>query len=170
MMLALLFRTLERSPSALICVLILCGVSACSVRPYVTPQPETASVYHAEERQPVVETALAQLHKPYRYGGHTSRGFDCSGLVYYAYQSVGIAIPRTTRDQQRSARPVPMRDLSPGDLLFFREWGDKPSHVGLYVGKGSFVHASSSRQSVMLSRLSNPYWKQRLVSAGRYSN
>jgi cell wall-associated NlpC family hydrolase len=149
--------------------LALCGLAACSSQPHVAPQSRAADTQAAAERHQVVETALAQLNKPYRYGGHSGQGFDCSGLVYYAYQSVGIAIPRTARAQQRSARAIPLQDLSPGDLLFFRERGGKPSHVGLYVGKNRFIHASTSRQTVMLSSLANPYWKERLISAGRYS-
>lgn len=122
------------------------------------------------ERHPVsvVDTALGQLNSPYRYGGHTPRGFDCSGLVYYAHLRNGIAIPRTTRDQHRDATPVALNKLSPGDLLFFRESRRKPTHVGLYVGDGRFIHASTSEQSVTLSRLSNPYWRDHLLGAGRY--
>lgn len=116
----------------------------------------------------VVDTALDQLDSPYRYGGHSPQGFDCSGLVYYAHLRNGIAIPRTTRDQHRDATPVPLRDLSPGDLLFFRESRRKPTHVGLYVGDGRFIHASTSEQAVTLSRLSNPYWREHLLGAGRY--
>jgi cell wall-associated NlpC family hydrolase len=108
------------------------------------------------------------LDRPYRYGGHTPEGFDCSGLVYYVYQRSGIAIPRTARAQLRGARPVQLRDLAPGDLLFFRESTLKASHVGLYIGEGRFIHASTSQQAVTLSHLHNPYWKKQLLSAGRY--
>ena len=117
----------------------------------------------------MVDTALNQLNRPYRYGGHSPRGFDCSGLVYYAHLHNGIAIPRTTRDQHQGATPVALRDLSPGDLLFFRESRRKPTHVGLYVGDGRFIHASTSEQAVTLSRLNSPYWREHLLGAGRYS-
>jgi cell wall-associated NlpC family hydrolase len=117
-----------------------------------------------------VRAALAQLDRPYRYGGHTPRGFDCSGLVYYAYQLSGLEIPRTSLGQLRSARPIPLRELAPGDLLFFRERKKQASHVGLYVGEGRFVHASTSNQAVILSQLASPYWKKHLMSAGRYDH
>ncbi len=111
---------------------------------------------------------MEQLDSPYRYGGHTPAGFDCSGLVYYVYQRSGIGIPRTAHDQLRGARPVPLGNLAPGDLLFFREHDRKASHVGLYVGEGRFIHASTSQRAVTLSHLDNPYWKKQLIGAGRF--
>jgi cell wall-associated NlpC family hydrolase len=136
-----------------------------------TPSPRAAINLPAPERpsSAVVNTALAQLNRPYRYGGDSPRGFDCSGLVYYAHLQNGIPIPRTTRDQHRQARAVSLRDLTPGDLLFFRQSRRKPSHVGLYVGEDRFIHASTSERAVTLSRLSNPYWQDHLLGAGRYS-
>lgn len=170
-MLAWTFRThLGRWGVILSCLLALGGISGCSSRPYAASQTTTKAVVVASEKQHVVKTALEQLNKPYRYGGHTSQGFDCSGLVYYAYRKNGIRVPRTTREQQRTARPVALTDLTPGDLLFFHGWGKKPSHVGLYIGKGRFVHASTSERAVTLSDLSTPYWTEHLVGAGRYTN
>jgi len=90
-------------------------------------------------------------------------------LVYYAYQRNGIAIPRTSREQLRNARRIPLSELAPGDLLFFRERKKRASHVGLYVGDGRFIHASTSEQAVKLSQLANPYWQAHLITAGRYA-
>jgi len=155
----------------LICLLILWGVAGCGSSPYVTPQRTIANVDNRTGGPPpVVKAALAQLDRPYRYGGQTPRGFDCSGLVYYAYQLSGLEIPRTSLGQLRSARPIPLAELAPGDLLFFRERKKQASHVGLYVGEGRFVHASTSEHAVILSRLANPYWKKHLMSAGRYEH
>jgi cell wall-associated NlpC family hydrolase len=148
--------------------LTLCLVG-CATDPYVHRR-HTPDVTTVNARPPVVSVALAQIDRPYRYGGHDPQGFDCSGLVYYAYQHNGIAIPRTSREQHRRARPVRLQEITPGDLLFFRERKRGTSHVGLYVGEGRFVHASTSERAVILSQLDNPYWKQRLVSVGRYSN
>jgi cell wall-associated NlpC family hydrolase len=148
--------------------LALC-LAGCSTDPYVHRR-DTPALITVDAQPPVVSLALAQIDRPYRYGGHDPQGFDCSGLVYYAYQRNGIAIPRTTREQHRSARPVQLQEISPGDLLFFRERKKGTSHVGLYVGEGRFVHASTSERAVTLSQLDNPYWKKRLVSIGRYSN
>jgi cell wall-associated NlpC family hydrolase len=147
--------------------LLLTYLVGCSTNPYVQHRTEPAAS-PPERQQPVVSVALAQIDRPYRYGGHDPKGFDCSGLVYYAYQRSGIEIPRTTRDQHRKARHVRLKELAPGDLLFFRQRRRKPSHVGLYVGKGRFVHASTSKRSVILSQLDSPYWKSRLLAVGRY--
>ncbi len=110
--------------------------------------------------------ALAMTGKPYRYGGSGPTAFDCSGLVHYAHRQVGIQVPRTTAQQYRHAKRVPRSDLRAGDLVFFRIQG-KLSHVGLYTGDGRFVHAPSSGRSVSIAHLDNPYWRKRLVGAGR---
>ncbi len=152
----------------LIGLLLLLLLAACSSQPRIAPSsPKPAGVEPAQD-SPLVVTAMRQLDRPYRYGGHTPDGFDCSGLVYYVYQRSGIGIPRTARDQLRGARPVPLRNLTPGDLLFFRERDEKASHVGLYVGEGRFIHASTSQRAVTLSHLNNPYWKKQLIGAGRF--
>lgn len=114
----------------------------------------------------VAATALAMSGAPYRYGGTSPSGFDCSGLVYFAYDRSGIKVPRTTRSQYKQAKRVPMKELRAGDLVFFRIAG-KVSHVGLYTGDGRFVHAPSSGRSVMISRLDSDYWRKRLVATGR---
>lgn len=146
---------------------LLLGLSGCASPPQANRQ--AANQLRLDQHpSPLVNTALSQLNRPYRYGGHSPRGFDCSGLVYYAHLRNGISIPRTTRDQHRHALSVSLSELSPGDLLFFRETRRKPSHVGLYVGDGRFVHASTSQQAVKLSRLNDPYWQKHLLGAGRY--
>lgn len=158
-------------PALPACLLALCGLAGCASPPYTTPQQSLHTLPDARKSHPAVKTVLAQLNKPYQYGGYTPQGFDCSGLVYYAYQRSGIAIPRTSREQLRAAHPIPLQELAPGDLLFFGERKKRqPLHVGLYVGSGRFVHASTSKHSVILSLLDNPYWKRRLVSIGRYSD
>lgn len=116
----------------------------------------------------VVETARRQIGVPYRYGGESPRGFDCSGLVHYAYARAGIEIPRTTRELLRHARRVPLSKLRPGDVLFFRVAPPKISHVGLYIGDGRFVHAPSSGKEVSYASLNDYYWKRHVVAAGRF--
>ena len=73
----------------------------------------------------------------YVWGGESPTGFDCSGLVQFAYNAIGISIPRTTYEQYRIGEPVSRDELEPGDLLFF----DHVGHVGMYVGGGRFIHA-----------------------------
>lgn len=110
--------------------------------------------------------ALGQVGTPYRYGGSTPSGFDCSGLVHYAYASAGLNIPRTTAGLWSDLAPVPERDMRSGDLLFFSIDG-KMSHVGLYIGKGQFVHAPSSGKRVSVESLGSRYYKNAFVRAGR---
>lgn len=123
----------------------------------------------AAQKLSVVKTARQLLGIPYRYGGSTPKsGFDCSGLVYYSYRQAGLRIPRTSKQQYRHAHPVSLRHLQPGDLIFFRSnYGGFVSHVGIYLGKGKFIHAPSHGKKVTISHLDNPYWKRHFYSAGR---
>lgn len=104
---------------------------------------------------------------PYRFGGTSPRGMDCSGLVQYAYREAGIRVPRTVADQRRHSFPVSMDELRAGDLLFFR-LGGRISHVGIYLGQQSFVHAPRTGKRVSVTSLDSSYWKKRLVGAGRF--
>lgn len=116
----------------------------------------------------VAEVARSYVGVPYRFGGADADGFDCSGLVQFAYSQVGIGVPRTVREQYRNARPVPFARLSPGDLLFFKLGTQGISHVGIYAGSGRFVHAPRGGKDVSVAELSTPFWKDRLMAAGRY--
>ena len=104
---------------------------------------------------------------PYRWGGTTPSGFDCSGLVYYAYLKVGLNVPRTTWAQYQGVKRVYPADLRVGDLLFFRLSGRRVSHVGIYLGHNQFVHAPSTGSRVSYARLTMPFWRQRFIGAGR---
>jgi cell wall-associated NlpC family hydrolase len=106
---------------------------------------------------------------PYRFGGnHPGRGFDCSGLVQYSYKLAGLRVPRNTRYQFRSTRRVASNKLRRGDLLFFHQEGKRNSHVGIYIGRGQFVHAPSSGKRVKISSLKNRYWRRHLASTRRF--
>ncbi|HSD32584.1 MAG TPA: NlpC/P60 family protein [Gemmatimonadales bacterium] len=121
----------------------------------------------------VVRTALAVLGSPYQWGGTAENGFDCSGLVQYSYARHGIRLPRTSRAQAQSGRPVaPVFDsLQAGDILTFAARpGGGVTHVGMYVGDGKFIHSSST--GVKLSRLSSAdpeaaYWIPRWMGVRR---
>ena len=94
---------------------------------------------------------------PYRYGGNSRRGVDCSGFIQQVYRGfAGRHLPRTTRQQAELGRAVSWSELEPGDLVFFKT-GFKQRHAGIYLGNGEFMHASTSK-GVILSRLDNPYW------------
>lgn len=112
--------------------------------------------------------AVRQLGVPYRYGGNGNNdgGFDCSGLVHYAYKHAGLDIPRTTRTLWQAARPVRKSDLVVGDLLFFSIEG-KISHVGMYIGKRRFVHAPSSGREVTIAELDSDFYQNAFLRGGR---
>jgi len=123
----------------------------------------------------IVDTALSAMGEPYRWGGtSTDEGFDCSGLVWYAYTSQGVGLPRTSRDQARAGRPVEpnVAALASGDVLLFAEGGGAVSHVGLYIGDGRFIHSTNSG-GVRVGRLAaggdadDRWWRERWVGARR---
>lgn len=117
--------------------------------------------------QLVAASALAVLGKPYRYGGHGPDGFDCSGLVRFAFAAAGIQVPRTTAEQFRAAAPVDAEDLRIGDLLFFRIGGSGVSHVGIYTGERRFIHAPQTGRPVETRSMDDEYYRARLLRVGR---
>jgi cell wall-associated NlpC family hydrolase len=146
---------------------IALAVAGCASNPAVPARQPPASVTTVATH-PGVRAATAMLGAPYHYGGSSPRGFDCSGLVYYAFREAGIRVPRTTGAQLRHAQPVPLSEILPGDLLFFRQRFSRVSHVGIYVGDGWFIHAPSRGKRVSYEFMQSSYWKPRLVTAGRY--
>ena len=103
---------------------------------------------------PIARSAAQLVGAPYHFGGADLQGFDCSGLAVYVYESAGVEIPRTAREQQRAARPVALDSLSPGDLVFFRIHSRHVNHVGIYVGGGRFIHAPRSGGTVSYGNIS----------------
>ncbi len=102
----------------------------------------------------------------YRYGGTTSKGFDCSGFVQRAFMDAyRKKLPRTTKSMMKSGKKVSKNKLKPGDLVFFHPTR-KYYHVGIYLGKGVFMHASTSK-GVMKSSLNLPYWRRSYITARR---
>jgi cell wall-associated NlpC family hydrolase len=115
----------------------------------------------------IVGHAQDYVGTPYRVGGTSSRGMDCSGLVYNVFKSFGIALPRTSRDQARFGKEINRSELRAGDLVFFNTSGRGVSHVGIYSGSGEFIHASTRARRVRFDRLENKYFKNRFVVARR---
>jgi cell wall-associated NlpC family hydrolase len=123
----------------------------------------------------VVNTALDAMGTPYRWGGSDDNGFDCSGLIQYAYAQHGILLPRASRDQIRMGLPVEPRleALRPGDILGFSVERAGVTHVGLYVGNGQFIHSASGGVKLSSLTATDPdsrWWQQRLVAARRILN
>jgi cell wall-associated NlpC family hydrolase len=115
----------------------------------------------------LTRSALRFLGTPYVFGGTSGYGFDCSGYVQHVYAMLGVHLPRTA-DAQYYAGSRPIGGVRTGDLVFFQTYEPGPSHVGIYLGNGHFVHASSSH-GVMVSSLSDSYWSARYIGAKRYS-
>jgi hypothetical protein len=120
----------------------------------------------------VVRTAIGVMGTPYTWGGDDTNGYDCSGLIQYAYGQHGIILPRISRDQARMGRAVERRleALRPGDILGFSVEGDQITHVGLYVGEGEFIHSATG--GVKLSSLSatdgdSAWWRRHWTVARR---
>lgn len=111
--------------------------------------------------------ALDMRGKPYRPGGNSPRGFDCSGLAQYSYAQVNVRLPRSTEDQWTRSRAVPRKEIRPGDLLFFHQEGKRNSHVAIYLGSDRFVHAPSSGKQVSTASLNDRYWSQHFAGARR---
>ncbi len=112
----------------------------------------------------IVQTAKNYIGTPYTFGGTTPKqGFDCSGYLQYVFAKNGISIPRLADDQYKlGTRTKSTSQLEPGDLVFFTTYEPGPSHCGIYLGSGNFIHASSSK-GVRIDALSNSYWQPRYL-------
>lgn len=144
-------------------------VLGCSVMP--TEQPSTSVAAKGDGAYSQTLAALNQQYQgwravPYKAGGLSKRGIDCSGFVYLTFRNqLGRPLPRTTKAQYANSRKISKSDLQAGDLVFFKT-GSKQLHVGIYLTEGRFLHASSSK-GVMVSSLSNVYWHKNFLSARR---
>ncbi len=128
-------------------------------------------MYHAtahSQHQKILKIAKKQLGKPYHYGGRSPQtGFDCSGLVQYSYRMAGISVPRTTKQLYSASSPIQRKYLKAGDLVFFRTYRHKISHVGLYLGNNKFIHAPSSGKKVNIANMNDLYWRKHFSRGGR---
>lgn len=114
------------------------------------------------------EWALAQVGKPYLWGGAGPHAFDCSGLTMKAWQAAGVDIPRVTTDQVKIGTPVGLDELAPGDLLFYDTGsGPAPSHVTMYIGDGRMVNAPSTGKNIRVEPAQSDYYSPRFTQARR---
>lgn len=132
------------------------ALMAAPVRP-VTPRQVT-----------VLHTAQSLLGVPYRAGGETPEGFDCTGFVRYVFREAeGLLLPRRSTEQVQFGDPVSPIEMRPGDLVYFRIEDERSLHVGIYIGEGRFIHAPSTRGHVNTQSLGIEYWRTRFLGARR---
>jgi murein DD-endopeptidase len=156
-------------------VAALLGSAGCAEQPItgqeavaVVPEPVLQPTPEPSQASDAAIFAIAQLGSPYKFGGTSPAGFDCSGLVRYSYGLAGVTLPRETREQRKVTRRLEPDDtLATGDLLFFNYGQNAPLHVGLYVGNREFVHAPSSGGKVRVEPMDAPHWKKRFIEARR---
>jgi peptidoglycan endopeptidase LytE len=120
-----------------------------------------------EERALFVKVVKTFLGAPYRLGGSTLKGIDCSAFVKKIYQIFSVDLPRTAREQFCIGKKVEKDQLEEGDLVFFRTHRANNTHVGIYIGNNEFVHASSRNKEVKVDNLSAPYFSQRFLKGVR---
>ena len=121
-----------------------------------------------ELAESVIRLAKANLGVPYCYGGASPSGFDCSGLVYYCFLNSGVKLNRTASGQYTQGVYVEKEDLETGDLVFFVSPGTwSIGHVGIYIGDGEFIHASTGSHEIVVSELSGSYWTSYYYGARR---
>lgn len=131
---------------------------------------DASEAANASKGQEIADFALQFVGAPYVYGGSSPKGFDCSGFTKYVYSQFGYNINRTASAQLDNGTPVSMSELQPGDLVMFKKSGTgskRASHVGIYIGDGQFVHASTAKVGVIVSHLSDAYYTTGFVGGRR---
>ena len=147
-----------------ICVIVV-GASAllAGCAKVSVPIPTDARSPEATRGRTVVAVAKQYVGAPYRWGGSSPEGFDCSGLVRYVYAQVGVSLPHNAAQQYRLGTPVAREDLEPGDLVFF----DHLRHNGIYVGDGRFIHARQTGRRVAIASLDDAWYVSHFVGGRR---
>ena len=165
--------------------LLWCGCGRAHRKPAITPLPPPPPAAPATPEASALERAMAEYYRsPYRSGGTSPAGVDCSGLVMGAFQRVGLALPRTVAQQYEAGQPVPKGQLRFGDVVFFNRycqvWKAGPymaamlpsgqvaeiCHDGIYLGDGRFMHASP--RGVEIGNLNDEVWRASFIGARRF--
>lgn len=142
----------------------------------ITSDPKPQTFYNSYYQQNnflsenIEETAKSHLGKTYVWGANGPYTFDCSGFTKSVFREHGIKIPRVSRDQAKVGQIIPMQQLVKGDLIFFdSKKSSRVSHVGIYLGEGKFIHASSSKKRVVVSKLGSSYYTKHFKWGRRLS-
>lgn len=150
----------RRAALLALCLYLLAG-AGCSLPQ--TPGPTGARVSGGA----ICKTALATVGTRYTYGGASpSQGFDCSGLILWAYAKNGISVPRTTSEQNSMGSSVSKGSLRPGDLVIFKIRSGL--HTGIYTGKGRFIHSPRTGSTVREDNINSKYWRGRFIAGRRH--
>lgn len=129
---------------------------------------ESEEIMNMDMSDRLILFAKKFLNIPYKFGGNTIMGIDCSAYVQRVYGLVGINLPRSARLQFKEGEVVDRDSLSIGDLVFFRTYASFPSHVGIYLGNDLFIHASSKDKKVSINSLKTPYYFKRFLGGKRF--
>lgn len=123
-----------------------------------------------QKRTELISEALSLIGIPYRYGGNSKNGIDCSAFVRRVYRSQGILLPRTARSQFEASRDYAVINPSPGDVVYFRKntKSNKITHVGIVLADGRFIHASEGKKSVIISSMWDSIYKTRIAGYRRF--
>lgn len=141
-------------------------LSSCRVKKHVLNE-ERKELREIPIKKNLKKEIDAWLGTPYKYGGNSHNGVDCSGFVNKIYLDVyGVQLPRTSKEIYKVAIPIKTKELKEGDLVFFNYDGKGVSHVGIYLEEGKYVHASSQK-GVVINELNNTYTQKHFVGAGR---
>ena len=121
--------------------------------------------YNSDDRNRIIHTARQYLGIPYKRGGATPDGFDCSGYVMYVYSKNGVLLPRSVKAQYYVGKKIRRAEMKTGDLVFYNTLRKRYSHVGIYVGDNRFIHAPRTGKQVSYADMDKPYWKKRYAGA-----
>ncbi len=170
----MLFRSLSRRALGAACAFVLAFATPAARADDSTTAQEGFDFKAATERawhsaQDIAIYALGMIGVNYKFGGNTpDGGLDCSGLVRYVFQQVtGVTLPRTAREMGRMGEKVAMKDLLPGDLVFFNTRRFAYSHVGIYLGDNRFIHAPNRGSEVEIVQITDAYWRKHFNGARR---
>ncbi len=142
-------------------------VMAKNIEDELKKVPESPEFAEMTPQDKLITFAKKLLNIPYKFGGNTIFGIDCSSYVKKVYGLMGVDLPRTAREQFKEGEQIEKEELSVGDLVFFRTYASFPSHVGIYLGNDLFIHASSRGKKVTINNLETPYYTKRFIGAKR---
>ena len=133
--------------------------------PFTDPRSD---INMSDIRKDIIATARKYIGVPYEWGGTSANGFDCSGFIQTVFAENGVELPRGSGDQFREGGKIDKDRMLPGDLIFFHTYTSGPSHVGIWLGDGRFIHAESSPAGVTITPLSISYWNSRYHGSRRW--